>query len=291
MSRMARNFQRQQARAEAESGWVADPMRLPFMRILEGVQHVRFLDAFRILVTCGACALTAGRQEELYLQTIAGLKRGDLETIVRAWGQLQLDMEDRPYRDLLGPAYMAVAHKLDRDARGEFFTPHSLSRFMAHMLFGGDPREVFTPGKILMCSEPAAGSGGMILAATQVLVGGGVSPLHTSWEARDISDLSCYAAFINTTLWGIPARVICGNTLSNEVRWQWDNVFWLQARPFPEQPSAATENRMARMVELFQKLLAGETPTAQLAPEPEKPVLKPAAPFGAEFGPLFGGEL
>ena len=123
MNRLQRNFQRQQAQAEAENGWVTDPMRLPFMRILEGVQYIRFLDAFRILVTCGACFLTGGKQEELYLQTIAGLKRSDLEIITRAWGQLLLDMEDRPYRDLLGPAYMAVAHKLDRDSGGEFFTP------------------------------------------------------------------------------------------------------------------------------------------------------------------------
>ena len=290
MNRLQRNFQRQQAQAEAENGWVTDPMRLPFMRILEGVQYIRFLDAFRILVTCGACFLTGGKQEELYLQTIAGLKRSDLEIITRAWGQLLLDMEDRPYRDLLGPAYMAVAHKLDRDSGGEFFTPYALSRFLAEMKLGKDPREAFTPGKILMCGEPACGSGGMILAFTEVLVDGGVSPLHTSWEARDISDLSCYAAFVNTTLWGIPTRIICGNTLSNDVRWQWDNMFWHQARPFPEQPSAATENRMARMVELFRALLAGEAPTAQPAPKPEKPAPKPAAPFGAEFGPLFGGE-
>ena len=289
MSRLLRNMQRQKAQAELDGGWMADPLRLPFMRILEEAKHLGLSEAFRILVTCGACALTAGRQEQLYLDTIRGVRREDLEVIVRAFGQLQLDMEDRPFRDLLGPTYMAIAHKLDRDARGEFFTPHSLCYLLAKMHLGDDPREVMTPGEILTCNEPACGSGGMILAFAEVLVSGGVSPIHMRWVAQDLSALSCYATFVNTTLWGIPAQVVCGNTLSLETRWTWNNHFWHQARPLPEQPTQAEESRLVQMVEAFRALLAGEKPDVpEAAPKPEKP--KPAAPFGAEFGPLFGGE-
>ncbi|MDO4247340.1 MAG: hypothetical protein Q4C89_15070, partial [Deinococcus sp.] len=66
MSRLLRNMQRQRAQADLDGGWMADPLRLPFMRILEGVKYLNLSEAFRILVTCGACALTAGQEEELY---------------------------------------------------------------------------------------------------------------------------------------------------------------------------------------------------------------------------------
>lgn len=294
MSRLKRNFERQRAQSEMEKGVITDPLSLPFMKILQEIHSLRLAEAFRILVTCGACTLTAGKQEELYLDTIRGLKRSDLEKIQRAWGQLILDMEDRPFRDLLGPAYMEVGHQLDKSARGEFFTPHSLNYLLAAMNLGDNPREVFPKGRVLECNEPSCGSGGMILAFAEVLVDKGISPMHTRWVAQDISSLSCYATVINTTFWGIPTRVVCGNTLIPETRWTWDNLHWPQATPLPEEVPSEFGGRL---VEVMQKLraLMTEEPSAREAEQPQPAPIKPsqpkpAAPFGAEFGPLFGGE-
>lgn len=229
-SRMQRQLERDRGADQAARGFVGDPLRLPFARILQEIQSVRMSEAFRRFVQASAAALTHGQQEAVYLDAIKGLPRADLDRLVRAFQQLVVDMDDRPHLDLLGPLYMEISHKLDRDAGGEFFTPHSLSVLLARLNFSPD---AFTPGEILLCNEPTAGTGGMVLATAQVLTEQGISPLHTRWIIQDISSRSCWAAYINATLWGIPAHVVCGNTLTLDYRWQWTNPFWHQARPWP----------------------------------------------------------
>lgn len=268
-------MQRSAAADQAERGFIGDPLRLPFARILQEVRQIRVGEAYRRLVQAGAAALTLGQQEETYLDAVKGLDAHDLDVIVRSWRQLVVDMDDRPYSDLLGPLYMEIGHKLDKQGGGEFFTPHAVSRLLARMNFD---RHMFRPGEILMCNEPTAGTGGMVLAAAQVLAEDGISPLHTRWVVQDISARSCWAAFINCTLWGIPAHVVCGDTLRLEYRWQWSNRFWDQARPWPTaeqlQAEADDQARADRAIEAMRGFLAS------LNTHPPAPA--------ADFGPLFG---
>jgi hypothetical protein len=232
-SKLARSFQRSAAADQAARGWVGDPLKLPFARILQEVRRIRLSDAYRRMVIAGACALTAGRNESLYLDAIRGLDAHDLDVIVRAFQQLVLDMEDRPYTDLLGPLYMEIENRLEKQASGAFFTPAALSRLMAQLQFGPDPAALFTPGQILTANEPTCGTGGMVLSAVQVLVEAGINPLHLRWTVQDLSASSCYGAFLNLTLWGIPTTVVCGNTLKVECLWAWQNAFWHAALPWP----------------------------------------------------------
>ena len=275
-------------------GPITDPLKLPYAKKLSEVRTLRLNEAFRILVTCAACALTVGQQEDLYLQTIKGLDRHDLETICHSFALLQQDMQQRPYRDLLGPVYMEIGHQLDRKHGAEFFTPHAISYLMAKMTYGQNTHSMFPADKPLDCGEPACGSGGMILAATQVFVEAGISPLHTRWVAQDISNTSCYSTFVNTSLWGIPALVKCGNTLSSDPpRWQWSNVFWHQARPLPD---AAWIQRTRKVFDFIQGMaaetfeVAPQKPAVQASVQPATTEPRQPAPFGPEFGPLFGSE-
>lgn len=259
---------------------IGDPLRLPFAQILQEVQQVRPAEAYRRFVAAGAALLTLvtpAPQEQLRLDALRGLCDHDRVCLARAWDQLITDMEARPYMDLLGPVYMELSHKLDRDKGGEFYTPHALSVVLARLQLGADPAAVFTPGNVLSLNEPTAGTGGMVLAFSQELRNAGISPLHTQWVVQDISDRSCHAAFINTTLWGIPAHVVCGNTLTLDYHWQWSNLHWPAARPWPTEEQrreqAEAQARLERMVGAMRAFLR-----------------PPAAPAAVgDFGPLFGG--
>ena len=44
--------------------------------------------------------------------------------------------------------------------------------------------------------------------------------------ARDVSPDACDMAYINTTMWGIPAHIIQGDTLKMEVVKAWKNIHW-----------------------------------------------------------------
>ncbi len=261
---------------------IADPLKLPCAKMLLDLHSMGPLDAFRAMVTAGSAALSLGQAGTLEQDTLAPLKDDERKALGEAFGQLVIDMEAHPYRDLLGPVYMELGHRLDKKWGGEFFTPHELSVLLAQMNFS---REMFKPGEILMANEPACGTGGMILAAAQVLAEKNINPLCMRWVAQDISALSCYGAFVNLSLWGIPARVVCGDTLAVETRWQWQTFAWNKA--YPLIPADGPEAKARRMLELLRGLIEQKEPLA--APAPAKP--KPAAPFGPQFGPLFGGEL
>ena len=44
--------------------------------------------------------------------------------------------------------------------------------------------------------------------------------------AQDISKVGCDMAYVNLTLWGIPAHIVWGDTLRNTVNNSWKNVHW-----------------------------------------------------------------
>ncbi|UQN10302.1 N-6 DNA methylase [Deinococcus sp. QL22] len=257
-SKLARSFQRDAGAEQSTRGFLGDPLKLPFARILQDVKQIRVSEAYRRMVTAGACALTGGQQEALYLDAIKGLSAHDLDVVVRSFRQLVVDMDDRPYMDLLGPLYMEINHKLDRDSGGEFFTPFALSCLLARLQVSPDAAHIFTPGEVLNCNEPTAGTGGMVLTFAEALADQGINPLHTRWVVQDISDRSCYGAFINTTLWGIPATVVCGNTLKVECLWSWQNVFWHAALPWPKPEETQAEDvRFGQVVTAMRGFLAG----------------------------------
>src|SRR6185503_10876129 len=146
---------------------------------------------------------------------------------------------------------------------GEFHTPKPICDLMAQMTLG-DIGSLPAEGPITVC-EPACGAGAMILSVGQVCPPAVRRRLRIT--AIDINRTVCDMVFINTTLWGIPTRVIHGNTLSMEYWAAWSNVHyivpWLplamgiETPAMPEQgapPSAAEVERIR--VSLGQQELA-----------------------------------
>jgi hypothetical protein len=106
--------------------------------------------------------------------------------------------------DLLGHAYMTMRPKSAAQARGEFYTPPALCETIARMTLGDELK----PG--MSIGEPAAGTGGMLRAAAQVMRERGLNPADFWWVANDISPLVTAALAVNCHLWGLGPRVIIG---------------------------------------------------------------------------------
>lgn len=134
-----------------------------------------------------------------------------------------MEMEARPFTDLLGGHYMdlALSHK-GQQWNGEFHTPQPICELMARVIAGDAPPP--DEGPITLC-EPACGAGAMILAYAHALPADARRRLRVT--AIDISKVACDMCFINTTLWGIPAEVIHGDTLRMEFRASWRNIHWI----------------------------------------------------------------
>jgi hypothetical protein len=120
--------------------------------------------------------------------------------------------------DCLGEMYMSeeLRSRWDSDV---CFTPFELSYMIAKMTFGDDP----IPEKgYLAIGEPAAGTGGMVIAAAKVL-----KDLNLNYQrvmhvtATEIRAPLAHMAYIQMSLLHIPAVIIHGDSLALEEWSRW----------------------------------------------------------------------
>ena len=168
-----------------------------------------------------------------------------------ALGSLVAEMEARPFEDLIGGCYMEfVLSQKGQQWNGEFHTPKPICDLMASMTLG-DMESFPAEGPITVC-EPACGAGAMILSLAQACSPEVRRRLRVT--AIDISRTACDMTFINTTLWGIPTRVIHGNSLSLQCWAAWSNIHyiapWLPLALRNQSPEAAEQGQPPKPAEV-----------------------------------------
>ena len=224
-----------------------------------------------------ACALAHGTREAEYLDEAKRWDRNELETFSHALAALVMEMESRPFTDLLGGHYMdlALSHK-GQQWGGEFHTPQPVCELMARII-AGDVAPPEGDGPITLC-EPTCGAGAMILAYAHALPPEARPRLRVT--AIDLSRVACNMCFINTTLWGIPTEVIHGDTLRMTFFATWRNVHWifrgqlhlltgLAAGSEKEKGTPQTDHAAAMSV-LTKTVMASATEEQGRPPSPEK---------------------
>ena len=222
-----------------------------FRKLLEPLARVhdtrQVFDAF---VTLAACALAAETREEEYLETAKHWQREHLDVFAQALGALILEMEIKPFVDVLGGYYMefALSNK-SQQWLGEFHTPTTICDLMAGLTLG-DLNQLPQARPFTVC-DPACGAGAMILSLAKALPPETRSRLRVT--AIDINKTACDMCFINTTLWGIPTRVLHGNTLTMKFWHAWSNFPLLMSpmcRTTTVQP--AEQGHPPKLIELEQ---------------------------------------
>lgn len=119
-------------------------------------------------------------------------------------------LEANPDRDAMGYVYNALG--LPISSRSQFFTPYNISKMIAQMMLA-DSAQAKEKGYISIC-DPCAGSGGMLVAAFNVLRDQGMNPQTDAWfEAQDISQDTALMCYVQMSLLGMAGRVIVGDSL------------------------------------------------------------------------------
>lgn len=99
---------------------------------------------------------------------------------------------------------------------GQFFTPYNISRFMSQILFTDRLKEIQEKGFITL-QEPSSWAGGMIISSAEVMKNEWYNYQKTLYvEATDLDETAFYMCFLQLSLYGIVARVIHWNTLTQE---------------------------------------------------------------------------
>lgn len=195
-----------------------------FRKLLQKISHRHdtrsVFDGFTRLA---ACALAMQTREAEYLDEAKRWNGEELNLFSEALGALVLEMEAHPFEDLIGGVYMEFALSTKgQQWNGEFHTPKPICDLMARMLF--DVNSLPAEGPITVC-EPACGAGAMILSVGQMCPPEVRRRLRVT--AIDINRTACDMTFINTSLWGIPTRIIHGNAITMETWAAWSNIHYI----------------------------------------------------------------
>lgn len=152
--------------------------------------------------------------EAEYLNIAHKYKANELEKMSELLAIVVVALEENS-RDFMGEIYQGAM--LSNDHQGQFFTPYTVSQMMAGMQMNTDnlPKD-----RIITVSDPACGAGGMLVAAAMELRKADFNYQQWSYfEGQDIDPLCCRMCFLQLALLGIPAVIICGDTLRMELRW------------------------------------------------------------------------
>ncbi|GAM66352.1 possible type I restriction enzyme M subunit [Vibrio sp. JCM 19236] len=166
-------------------------------------------------VTCYALALHNSvnfdqELEDKYLKIINQYEKEDRFNLQRLGGLLVEIYEQEGFCDVLGELYMSL--ELSSKSLGQFFTPYQLSKLMAKMTFNADALE---SQEFITISEPACGSGGMMIALAEEIKEQGYNPQTQSlFYCVDVDQTAAMMCYIQLSLFGLPAKVTIGNTLT-----------------------------------------------------------------------------
>ena len=164
-----------------------------------------WLDLAACSISCRVDFATREIREARYMETISRYKPEDQKLFGQILGQVAIELE-RP-RDVLGDLFGELG--LNSTAKGQFFTPYHLSRMMADIVV--EDQEKYR------LSEPACGSGGMVIAFAETLRAKGKNPQRCLYAyCQDIDLRAVQMAYIQLSLLGISAVVDHMDTLRME---------------------------------------------------------------------------
>lgn len=221
------------------------------MRSMSG--KYRLYSIFRDFIVLSACTISNAvdksqfeSREKMYLDTISIYTREEANKFAEMLALTILAYESK-MGDFMGELYMSMEFG-NRDA-GQFFTPYHASQLMASMI-QPEPNEK----GFVELNEPAAGSGGMIVAYAQAMKLAGMNyQRQLRVVCNDIDYDVVKMCYIQLSLLGIDAIVMQGDTITQKF-----NEIWYTPMHFLNKVRKQQEERTKRMVNGMREILKQE---------------------------------
>lgn len=186
----------------------------------------------------------ANEREEQYLETINKYTPEEQKVLTKTFAELvnalQKEAETGGPCDLLGKVFHAL--ELHNKYHGQFFTPFHICEFMGQVALadGGEAGNVASEalhkkGYLSVC-EPCVGSGGMVLGFAKAMYNDKMNYCDQMVAYCCDIDIKCvHMAYLQLSLYGIPAVIIHGNSLTNEEWSRWYTpVYMINGWPMRE---------------------------------------------------------
>ena len=188
-----------------------------FITILQHLDHSRNnFEVFRDFLILSTCAIAqpfyrSDEIEQQYLETVKRYNKEQAEQFSKLLALLVSALSEN-FQDFLGKVYMQL--NLGNARVGQFFTPYHISQMMAEITFI-DGKENIENKEIITLSEPCCGSGGMVIVYAETMKKYDINFQEKLFvEAIDIDEMCFQMAYLQLSLYGIPARVLLGDTIA-----------------------------------------------------------------------------
>lgn len=185
--------------------------------------------------------VNAEKREKEYGALESKLSQEELHAYTRML--ILLAMAVYEYRDIPTDILGEVFNRLGlyNKWKGQFFTPPPICEFMAEVT--GIAESVMGTDKgYLKVNEPTCGSGAMIIGAISSMVKKNVDYHEKVFFVAQDLDIRCvWMAYIQFCLYGVPAVVLQGDSLKNEVNSNWYTAQGINVLMKEEQERAEAE--------------------------------------------------
>ncbi len=155
--------------------------------------------------------------ENQYLNIINKYEKDEQELFPKMFASLINSLNPEEFNDVLGTIFEEL--ELQNKFKGQFFTPKHICDLMSKITLNKDEviKAIDTRGYFSM-QEPACGSGRMIYSLLEFMYDNDINFQRNVYiEATDVSSLCAYMTYIQLSLYGANAKVMYGNSLTNEV--------------------------------------------------------------------------
>jgi len=207
-------------------------------------------NVFRDFTTLAACTISNSvdktqfkEREERYMRTISKYNKEEANKFAKILALVTTGLSGARYGDFLGELFMKL--EISNKNSGQFFTPYDISKMMAQLL------DVDKTDDVLKLSEPAVGSGGMVIAYAETMQSKGLNyQKQLEVICNDIDFDVVRMCYIQLSLLGIDAVVMQADTLTMEVGEYWYTPMHIINKIEKEQKSKTN-----KMVESMNKLI------------------------------------
>jgi len=183
-----------------------------------------FLEMSAITIS-NHCDFTHREEREArYLDIIRSYDKREQALFPEMFARLVMALDEKVAttgpEDVLGPVFHEM--EMHNHFKGQFFTPQCVSDMMSMMACGDDTQSaIMERGYITVC-EPTCGSGVMLTSFCKTMVKHNLNYCtQMVATAIDIDAKCAYMTYLQLSLYGVPAVVIHGNSLTCQEFSRW----------------------------------------------------------------------
>lgn len=182
-----------------------------------------FLEMSAIAISNSVDLIHRKEREKRYLEIINSYEKEDQEIFPEMFAYLvnalEYELDTRGPTDVLGKLFHEL--ELHNKWKGQFFTPIHICEAMGMMTV--EDKEHFIKEKgFITVAEPCVGSGAMVLGFAKAMQEKGLNYCSQMVVTAQDIDIKCvHMTYIQLSLYGIPAKIIHGNSITFESWAEW----------------------------------------------------------------------